>query len=170
MRQEKKNIKRKILKLRSWHIQWPVSKFNEKKIFCWELRAGGRQRTKLRKKKRLSGWLRWAVTMSALVWSACSDDEWIWGQLGRRKAGGEGRSAEQEHEELLQVVAGDGLRPPKVAGSHLDLENLSRTADLLLCTDFKAQKPLGQGDRTSQLSKHSCRCPNFPSKSSSSFC
>lgn len=43
----------KTLKLRSWRIQWPACKFNEK-ILLLVLEAGGRERTKVRKKKRWS--------------------------------------------------------------------------------------------------------------------
>lgn len=123
-----KNIKRKILTLKSWHIQWPVSEFNEK-ILCWSFRLVGGRKQKRREKKRLSEWLRWAVTVSALVWSACTDDEWMWGQLGEERqerrgwGGGGGR--------LKNIIrAGGGWRrwftALGVAGSHLDLENLCR--------------------------------------------
>lgn len=57
MRQEKKNIKRKILKLRSWHIQWPVSKFSEKKSFVGSFRlVGGREQNSGRRKDWASDW------------------------------------------------------------------------------------------------------------------
>ena len=57
MRQEKKNIKRKILKLRSWHIQWPVSKFNEKKSFVGSFGlVGGREQNSGRRKDWAGDW------------------------------------------------------------------------------------------------------------------